>query len=182
MVAVQAAPAASDEPQVFWSTAKSPASVPVKPMLLKFTGTEPVFVNVTVCGVPLLPTATCVHVTVEGDAVAEPCGGGACSPVPEREICCGLPVAPSVKVNSAVRIPCVVGAKRTVAVQAADAARAEPQFVWETEKSPELAPVIATPAISTLVEPVLLRVAVCEVPAWPIITFPHARVDGDAAA
>lgn len=162
--------------------AKSPALVPVKTTLVKLTATVPEFVNVTVSGVPVLPTATCCQVTVEGDAVAEPGGGGACAPEPESEICCGLPVPVSVKVNRAVRVPSAVGAKRTVAVQAADAARVVPQFVCETEKSPELAPAIATPVMLMLVEPVLLRVAVCEAPVCPIKTFPQLRVDGYAAA
>lgn len=161
--------------------AKSPASVPVKAMLLKLTATVPVFVSVTVCGVPSLPTATCGQVTVEGDADAEPCGGGDCSPEPESEICCGLPVALSVKVNIAERVPCAVGAKRTVAVQDPAIVRVEAQFVCETEKSPALAPAIATPLMFMPAEPVLLRVAVCALPDWPIKTLPQLRVDGDAA-
>ena len=52
---VQVAPPASDAPQVLvW--AKSPALVPLRPMLLMVRDPAPLLVNVTVCAALVVPT------------------------------------------------------------------------------------------------------------------------------
>lgn len=92
-----------------------------------------------------------------GDTVTLPAG----SPVPEREICCGLLESESVKVSIAARAPMAVGVKRMVSAQLEFAARVEPQVDWLMEKSPGSAPVNATPLMETGLEPLLASVADC---------------------
>lgn len=57
-----------------------------------------------------------------GDAVTVPAG----SPVPEREICCGLLESLSVKVSVAARAPVAVGVKEMATAQLEEAASVEP--------------------------------------------------------
>ena len=69
-------------------------------------------------------------------------------PVPDRAVVWGLPVALSVTVDVAFRVPVTVGVKVTLTVQLAPAAKLEPQpFVWA--KSLLLVPVIAMLLILT---------------------------------
>ena len=50
-------------------------------------------------------------------------------PVPERLAVCGLPLALSVTVRAAVRVPVAAGEKVTLIVQLAPAAKLEPQLL-----------------------------------------------------
>lgn len=72
MFAVQLAEAASVEPQVLLKTAKSPAFVPVNPMLVMLIEAVPLFLRVATFCPPVLPTPTLPQVIDDGDAVAEP--------------------------------------------------------------------------------------------------------------
>ena len=83
------------------------------------------------------------------------------APVPASATVCGLLVAVSVNVRVAVRAPAAVGLNTTVAEQLAEAGRPEPQFVPETEKSEEFAPLMEM-LLMVIDEPApLLRVTVC---------------------
>jgi hypothetical protein len=70
----------------------------------------PVFVTVTVCGSPLVPTYCAEKLTVEGDKLTTPLGGG---PLPLRLIISGLSAALSVMLIVALRAPLPVGVKVT---------------------------------------------------------------------
>lgn len=84
------------------------------------------------------------------------------APVPVRLTACGLPLALSVMVSDAARLPLAEGVKVTLMVQLAPAATLAPQvFVWA--KSPLLAPVMATPVTVSVAFPELLSVMVCAV-------------------
>lgn len=137
ILAVQLAEAASVEPQVVLKTAKSPALVPVKPMLSMVMALLPELVSVATFCPPALPTATVFQLIEVGDTVAVPPEAAA---VPERATVTG--VEPAVMLQVAVSMPEVVGLKSTEAVQLADAAREEPQVVDVTAKSAASVPVI----------------------------------------
>ena len=80
-------------------------------------------------------------------------------PVPERLAVCGLPLALSVMLTEAVRLPLATGVKVTLMVQLAAAATELPHvLVWA--KSLALVPVRATLVMLKAVLPVLLRVRV----------------------
>src|SRR5208282_1680745 len=77
-------------------------------------------------------------------------------PVPERLTAWGLPLALSVMLTEAVRLPLAVGVKVTLIVQLAPAATELPQ-VLVCAKSPGLAPVIERLAMLKAALPVLLK-------------------------
>jgi hypothetical protein len=80
-------------------------------------------------------------------------------PVPERATVWGLPLALSVILSEAARLPLAVGVKVTLIVQFAAAVTELPQvLVWA--KSLALAPVIARLVMLKAAVPVLLRVTV----------------------
>lgn len=124
-LAVQLAEAARLDPQVVEEMAKSPASVPEIAAPLRLMAEEVPFVTVTVCEALAPPMPTLPKDKLDGVAVAVP--GESLAPRPETETSCGLPLALSVKVSAAVRVPEVVGLKRMVTVQLAEAASVEPQ-------------------------------------------------------
>ena len=79
--------------------------------------------------------------------------------VPVRPTVWGLPVALSLIISEAVRVPVAVGVKVTLIVQLEPAATEEPHvLVWA--KSALFAPVIARLAIVRVAEPVLVKVIV----------------------
>jgi hypothetical protein len=80
-------------------------------------------------------------------------------PAPERATVWGLPLALSVILSEAARLPLAVGVKVTLIVQLAAAATELPQvLVWA--KSLALAPVIARLVMLKAAVPVLLKVTV----------------------
>jgi hypothetical protein len=80
-------------------------------------------------------------------------------PVPVRLTLWGLPVALSVRVTAALRVPPTPGVKVRLTVQLAPAATPDPQvLVWA--KSPGLAPVSAMLVRVKAALPVLFRVTV----------------------
>src|SRR5271157_1905606 len=118
---VQLAPAATEVPQVL-VCAKSPALAPVSAMLERLKAAAPPLVRVAV-SVPLLVfTAWLPNERLLGDrlAVAE-------VPVPLRLRDCGLPLALSVKLTEADRLPLAVGSNVTLTVQLAPAGTELPQ-------------------------------------------------------
>ena len=78
-------------------------------------------------------------------------------PVPVSVTVWGLPVALSLMLTEAARLPAAVGVKVTLMAQVPPAAREPPQvLLWA--KSPALAPLIATLEMLKAALPVLLRV------------------------
>jgi hypothetical protein len=108
---VQLAPAATELPQVLvW--AKSLALAPVTARLVMFSVALPVLLTVTlravlVVGTGWLPKARLV--------AERPATGAALPPVPVKFTLCGLPVALSVMLTEAVRVPVAEGVKVKVA-------------------------------------------------------------------
>ena len=86
------------------------------------------------------------------------CTAGAV-PVPVRLTVCGLPVALSVRVTAAVRVPLAVGVKVTLIVQLAPAATELPH-VLVCAKSPGFVPVSARLVTLKAELPVLFSVMV----------------------
>lgn len=121
MLAEQLVDAARVEPQVVDETVKSEALVPPTVAALSVTALDVVLETVMDCGVADEPTVTLPRLRDPGEATTEP------EPVPDRETCWGLLLSVSVKLSVAVRVPVAVGLKRTVTVQLAADARAEPQ-------------------------------------------------------
>ena len=87
-------------------------------------------------------------------------------PAPLRVTICGLPVALSVMVMAAVRLPAVPGMNLTLMVQLAPAATEVPQvLLWAN--SLLLVPVTAMLETFSAPAPLLVRVTVCAVAATP---------------
>jgi len=118
---------------------------------------------------------------VEGEALADP---PVVPPVPfpVSVMVCGLPVAESVKLSVAARAPAVVGAKTTLTVQLAEAARLAPQVLLKIAKSPGLAPVKAMLPIVIDDVPLLARVTTFCAPRPPTATETQLRVAGETVA
>lgn len=72
-------------------------------------------VSVTVCAALVVFNVWLANVRLVADKLAT--GAGPLAPVPLRGMECGLPVALSVMVTAAVRVPAAVGVKVTVIVQ-----------------------------------------------------------------
>jgi hypothetical protein len=82
----------------------------------------PTLVSVTVFAALIVPMATVPKLKLLGESFAV-------VPIPLSGTCCGLPLALSVMLNAAVRVPVAVGLKVTLVVQLAPAANELPQ-VW----------------------------------------------------
>ena len=120
---VQLAPAASELPQVLvW--AKALALAPVIATLVMLNVAVPLFVRVTVEAALLVPTAWLLKETLVGERLT----AGAV-PVPERLTVCGLPLALSVMLTEAARLPVAVGVKVTLMPQFAPAPTVLPQLL-----------------------------------------------------
>lgn len=124
-LAVQLADAARVDPQLVEEMAKSPELAPEMTEALMVTELEVLLVTVMICDALLEPRLTLPKFRLVGDAATVPEEPPA--PSPERETCCGLLEALSIKARFAVRVPEAVGLKRMVTVQLAEAASVEPQ-------------------------------------------------------
>jgi galactitol-specific phosphotransferase system IIB component len=169
---VQLPPATTELPQVLlW--AKSPALVPVIAKLEILMAPLPLLLRVAVCAALLVPTDWFPKERLVGE---RPSSGAV--PVPERLTACGLPMALSVMLTEAVRLPLAEGVKVTLIVQLPPAATELPQvLLWA--KSPALVPVIARLEILMAPLPLLLRVAVCAALLVPTDCFPKERLVGE---
>ena len=150
---VQVPPAATAGLQVSTSV-KSVASAPVKVMLEMLKLALPVLLRVTTCEVLTMSTASFPKERLVGERLAADA-----APVPERLTLCGLPVALSVRVTAAVRVPAAVGLKVTLIVQLAPAATLDPQLLV-CAKSLALAPETAMLVMLKAALPELVRVIV----------------------
>lgn len=122
----QLAPGARVLPQVL-SEPKSPG---LAATLLIVNGVAALFVTVTLCGNPVVPTYWLENVIVEGDTPTMPL------PLPASAIACGLPGASSTMFTAAFRAPIAAGVNVTLIEQLAPAARLEPQlFVCEKSEA-----------------------------------------------
>ena len=119
---------------------KSPGFVPPIAMLVIVNGALPVFESVTAWAGLVVLTCWLPKGTDEGVRVTV-----GTVPVPERLTVCGLPVALSLKVRPALRLPAAVGVNVTLMVQLVLAASVEglmgQLFVWP--KSPGFVPLMA---------------------------------------
>jgi uncharacterized protein YybS (DUF2232 family) len=120
---VQVPPAATELPQVLvW--AKSLAFVPAIPTLVMVNVALPPFVRVTLCAVLVVPSAW-----FPKDRLVEESVTDATAPVPERLTVCGLPLALSVMLTEAARLPLAEGVNVTLIVQLPPAATELPQVL-----------------------------------------------------
>ena len=120
---VQLPPAVTELPHVL-AWAKSPAFVPVTARLVMLKLAFPVLFRVTVCAVLVVPTDWLPKVRL----VAVRLTTGAV-PVPVRLTVCGLPLALSVMLTEAVRVPGAVGVNLTLIVQLPPAATELPHVL-----------------------------------------------------
>jgi hypothetical protein len=140
---------------------KSPALVPVSPMLLMVRGAVPLLVSVTLWALLLVLTCRLPKLRLEGLKVT----AGAV-PVPERPTVWGLPVALSVMATLAVRLPVAEGLKVTLMLQLALAARLAGQvLVWL--KSLALVPVSPMLLMLRDAVPLLVKVTI-----WAALVVP----------
>jgi hypothetical protein len=155
----QLVPAARLLPQVFVSAKLYPA-IPMSKIL---TEALPVFESVTVRGGLVMFTFSWPNERLDGESVTV----GA-TPVPVRLTLCGLPLALSVTVSDAVRVPDADGVNVTLIVQLAPAATLLPQLlVWA--KSPEFVPLTPMLEMLKVAFPVLETVTVCGALVVPVV-------------
>src|SRR5579872_1828570 len=105
-------------------------------MLEMLKAVVPPLVRTAVCDEQAVVTGQFPKARLEGERLTLPVP----VPVPERLTVCGLPVALSVTLTAAVRVPAAVGVKVTLMVQWAPAATLVPQLL-DWPKSPGSAPV-----------------------------------------
>ena len=98
-------------------------------------------------------------------------------PVPDRLTACGLPLALSVMLTEAVRLPLAAGVNVTLIVQLLPAATELPH-VLVCAKSLALVPVSARLVMFKAALPVLVSVTVWAVLVVLIVWFPKARLPG----
>jgi hypothetical protein len=150
--------------------------VTAKPVMLKVV--VPVLVRVTVWAVLVISTGWLEKARLVGERLAEPV---VLVPVPERLTVWGLPLALSVMLSEAARLPLADGVKVTLIVQMAPAATLDPQLlVWA--KSLALVPETAMLVTLKAALPELVRVIVWAVLVAPTDWFPKARLVGETLA
>jgi hypothetical protein len=169
---VQLAPAARLLPQVL-VCAKFDLLVPVMEMLEIVMVAVPVFVSVTVRAALVVLIAWEPN---EMDASDSEATGPA--PVPDRATACGLPVALSLILSVAVRLPTAVGRNVTLTVQLPPAARELPQVVVREKFDAFVPPTVMLEIVSDAV-PVFRRVSVLAGLADPTARVPKESDDGD---
>ena len=116
----------------------------------------PVLLRVRVCAALVVPTDRLPKLRLVAERLAT---GAAAVPVPERLTACGLPLALSVMLTEALRVPEAEGVKVTLIVQLAPVVSELPH-VLVCAKSPALVPVTAMVVMLKVALPVLLRVTV----------------------
>lgn len=132
----------------------------------------PVLVRVTARGELCVPTDWLPKARLVADR-------STMAPVPEpgpvSVIICGLPLALSVMLTTAERLPAEAGVNVTLIVQLAPAATEEPQVVV-SPKSPGLAPNKPILTMFSTVLPVLVRVTDCAALVVPRFWLPKAKL------
>jgi hypothetical protein len=134
----------------------------------------PVFESVTVRAGDVTFRSSWPNERLDGESVTV-----GVKPVPVRLTLCGLPLALSVTVSDAVRVPDADGVNVTLIVQLAPAATLLPQLlVWA--KSPEFVPLMPMFEMSNVAFPVLERVTFWGVLVVPVYCWPNERLDGES--
>ena len=131
--------------------------VPVRARLVMLKAAVPVLLKVTVCAVLVTSTDWLPKARLVGERLTR---ADVAVPVPERPTVCGLPLALSVMLTQAVRLPPAEGVNVTLIVQLAPAATLDPQLLV-CAKSLAFVPASARLVMLKAALPVLLRVAVC---------------------
>jgi hypothetical protein len=122
-----------------------------------------------------VPTSCVAKVRLVDDRVAF---GPETTPVPLKEIDCGLPAALSVMVTEALRGPIWVGVKVMLIVHCSPGGRLEPHVcVWL--KSVAFVPATAMLLMFNASTLVLESVTVCGAPPVPTTWFPKLKLVGD---
>jgi hypothetical protein len=105
------------------------ARLAVAPVMLRVA--FPVFVTVTVCGRPLVPTYCPGNVILDGDELTMGAGGGGGGggTLPCTDIACGLPGASSDTEITAVAVPCFSGVNVTLTWQLAPGANVKTELL-----------------------------------------------------
>jgi len=98
--------------------------VPVSARLVMLMAALPVLLRVAVCTALVVPTDWLPKTRLVGERPST-----AAVPVPERLTVCGLPLALSVTLTEAVRLPLAEGVKVTLMVQLAPAATELPHVL-----------------------------------------------------
>lgn len=98
--------------------------------------------------------------------------------VPCNGTLCGLPVALSVNVRVASRIPATVGLKVTETVQVVPAVSDDGHVLVEMAKSPGSLPVMATLVMDAAVAPVFLTVVLTAALVIPVVVTGNVKDDG----
>ena len=167
-------------PQVLLAIAKSPALVPeIATPLIVIDDVCP-FVNVADCDALVDPIDVLANVRLEG--VAETLPPDPPVPRPVSVTVCGLFVAESVNPRTAERLPDVVGAKTTLAVQLEDAASEEPHVLLLIRKSPGFVPDIAMLLMLIELVPLFVSVTAFAAPLLPTATDTQFRLVGETEA
>ena len=123
----------------------------------------PVLLRVRVWAALVVPTDWLAKVRLVGERLTT-----AAAPVPERLTVCGLPLALSVMLTEAVRLPLAEGLNVTLIVQLLPAATELPHvLVWA--KSLALTPVSARLVMFSVVPPLFVSVT-----AWALLVVPRA--------
>ena len=135
----------------------------------------PVLLRVTVCVVLVVPTGWLPKGRLVGERLTRAAAG---VPLPERLTVCGLPLALSVMLSEAVRLPLAEGVNVTLIVQLVPAATLAPQLLV-CAKSLALVPASARLVMLKVALPVLLRVTVCAVLVVLTAWLPKARLVGE---
>ena len=137
--------------------AKSPAFVPATVMLVIVRAAVPLFVSVTDLAALVVPTFWAPKLRLVGFSVT---AGAETVPVPESATLCGLPVALSLIVTLALRLPVAEGENVTLIAQFAPAASvfglSGQVFVWA--KSAAFVPLTPTLLIVSAAVPLLVSV------------------------
>ena len=176
---VQLAEAARLLPHVLLAIKKSPWFVPVVAMLLIVIEALLPFFRVAVCDPLVEPTLTLPKENDVGLILTTPAPP---VPNPERVTFCGLVLSESLKFSVAFRVPLVVGAKTTLAVQLAPAASDVPQVLLEIWKSPAFAPAKVMLLIVMAAAFPFVNVMAFGAPLLPTATDAQLRLAGATVA
>ena len=171
---VQLAEAAREPPHV-GVCAKSPGLVPASVMLVIVIAVVPTFLRVTVLTGLVVPTVTVPKFRLVGERLAV-------VPIPLSGTCCGLPLALSVTVKLAVRLPVVEGLNVRLTVQLLAAAKELAQVVAVSGKSAASVPVTAMLVMVNVVVPTLVSVTFLTALVTPNATVPKFTGVGESLA
>jgi hypothetical protein len=170
-------PAATLLPQLLLAMAKSPGFPPPRTVLEILSAPVPELVTVTDCAADVTPILPEPKLRDDADNVAV----GTPTPVPDSVTCCGLPLALSVTVKTAERVPAAVASNVTEMLQLPAAATLPAQLLV-VAKSPAFVPVIAMPEMVRVPDPALLSVTDCAAEVTPILPLPKLSALGDTEA